>query len=252
VRIVFAFVCGLVLCIRATGQPLQTQPALEEAFPFVDLEKGVGVAYPVLLNPFTIVPTTAILRVCYVRPQSSDALVAQIRNEQNKDLAYSRTVVLPKGEAPVKAEVAAAARIATSTVWPTKATFQRAFSLMNAADMRLVFQNPQTNEFKDEIINLPEGLLLAEKPSGVTVLALELKRPAMGAGFSVGDELFKIGNYEVSGTLQGFVTAWRAATAAAEQRGETTVVYRVKRGAELMSLTLALPPSLKGSLLDMN
>lgn len=234
--------------------PLRTLPPISEVLPLEDTASGVKSVSPFLLNLQTIVPAQSILRVCYVRPQSNDPIVNEIRNEQNKGSAYGRTTELQNTEKPLPPQLLAALRIAQKTVWPHATNFRRAFEMMNAADMRIVFMPPPGTNFVDEIINLPEGLFLSEQGGVVTVLAVEQERSGDAAGFQAGDQIKKIDAQVVGATLADFIQAYRAAQAAAEQTTTRQLAFTVARPdqAEPLIRKITRPPTLKGSLLDLN
>lgn len=235
--------------------PLTTTPPLSQVFPMVETPAGVQMASPILLNLNTIIPAHATLRVCYIRPQPSDGSSRQILGAQSfEDGAMSRQTEARVKMTEASPEMKEAVRIATKTVWPVAVNFQHAFDLMSGGDMRVVYLDPKTGSFTDEIFNLPEGLLLTEQGGKVVVLAVEEKRSAQAAGILPGDQVLGIGGKKLDGTLQSFVDLYRAGESAAETSGDRKVVFLVQRTGEAAAreIRISRPPSLKGSLLDMN
>lgn len=250
------FLCGTV-ALQAQAIPFDTEPALPLAFPFDAKIDSVGVKYPVLISPTTVIPANATLRVFYVPPRVEDDRMRAIRSTSNQDAAYSRVVHLEEGDKLSPSEVARR-KISRETSWPSVTNFQLALNGLPADDMRFVFivpsatpEKPDDFKFYDEHVVFPDGLILGEINKAVTVIAVEKKSRSAAAGIKAGDVIVKVGDKPINGSLQVFQDAFYAAKKAAETALKTSYPIVVKSGDSAeRQVDVRMPPSISSSFLD--
>jgi hypothetical protein len=249
--------CGGCVSLHAQPFPFDTDPALPLAFPFDPKIDTVGIKFPVLISPTTIIPANATLRVFYIPPHVEDDSMRAIKTANNQDAAYSRVVHLDQSQKLSPSEIARQ-KISRGTAWPSVTNFQLALNSLPADDMRFVFivpaptaEKPEDFKFYDEHVVLPDGLFLGESNKTVLVLAVEKKSRGAQAGVKAGDVVVKVGDRATNGSLQAFSDAYFATRKAAETalRSGYAITVKSTDGPE-RELSVKLPPSINSSFLD--
>ena len=253
-----AFFCALFCLVPARGESLEVAPELAQALPWNDTPQGVKATVPFLLNPATIVPAGAALRIFYVRPSadSSDG-PKLISNDAPKEAAYSRqSGGSSEALSPVKKslnDVELAIRAAHQTVWPNIASFRAAFALLGSPDLRLVYQASGAADLADQPFNPVQGLILSEGGDhAVTVCGVVQGSNAARVGFAAGDRIDALNGAPLNGSLATFVGLYADAGVASTISKPKPYVFRVRHAGSETPVDLAIrpPPSLSGSLLD--
>ena len=232
---------------------LMMTPPLLEGLPISDSDQGVKVTTPFLLNPTTVVPAGAILRMLYVRPLMSDDKDAKLVGADPHQGAYSRqNTPSDGGGIYVSGEMLALLRTTRTTVWPTLAAFGAALNMINSSDLRVVYKLPGATDVTDEPINFVEGIVPAEKDGTVTVLALVKGSSSEGAGFQPGDRIDEFNGTALKGSLATFQKIYDDVHTNAKIGTQKPYVFVVRHADNEtpVTLTLAAPPTLGGSLLD--
>ena len=162
-------------------------------------------------------------------------------------------------------------KIDRTAVWTSCDAFREALSGCTGSDLRLVFSlpspivqdsepveegeedlleepRPQPRRIRDEPLDLPLGLLLAQRKGAPTVLAVEEGSAGEAAGLRARDRIVSLDGRPAPGSLAGFLALYRREKA----RGLQELTLGVERAGQLapLSLTVPLPPSLEGSILD--
>ncbi len=241
------------VCSHAADAPYVTEPQLAIALPLVQRGGNVGLDFPILINPNVAVPTNATLRVIYIQPRGDDQAIRKIRRKSDQEVAYSRKTGLEPTHEPIPIAQQAAQLIARETIWPKVGNFQLALTQLTSNDLHFVYWDPKTSTLVDEPIQFPDGLILGEKPQGVTVLAVEKGSAAAKAGIVAGDILLQWGQTSIDGRLANFTTAYYEARKQASLSTTDTLSVQVQRAGSSAPLTLQLrkPISLNASLLDL-
>jgi len=231
---------------------LMTTPPLLEGLPITDSDQGVKVTTPFLINPTTVVPAGTILRMLYVRPLMSDDKDARMVGGDPHQAAYSRQSQSSDGGIYVSSEMIALLKTTRTTVWPNIASFGAALNMINSNDLRLVYKLPGGTDITDEPINFVEGIVPAEKDGTVAVLAVVQGSSADGAGFKPGDRIDQFEGTALKGSLAAFQKIYDDVHMNAKIGLQKPYVFQVRHaGNETpVTITLAPPPTLGGSLLD--
>ncbi len=233
--------------------PLMMNPPLLEGLPITDTDQGVTVTLPFLLNPTTVVPAGTIVRMLYVRPLISNDKDTKLVTGPHQ-AAYSRQggSTSDGGGVYVSGEMLALLRTTRTTVWSTIAAFAAALDMINSNDLRLVYKTPGGTDIVDEPINFVEGLVPAERNGVVTVLALVKGSSSEGAGFAPGDRIDQFDGTPLQGSLATFQKIYDDVHTNAKIGTQKPYVFVVRHaGNETpVTLTVAAPPTLGGSLLD--
>jgi hypothetical protein len=244
------------LGVCAQTRPIDAEPPLSTAFPFVKKGDNVSLSYPVLVSSTTIVPANAILRVIYVPPVVGDDRLRAIRSTSNNDASWTRNNNLSPSDKLPPSEVARR-KISRETIWPSVTNFQLALASLNTDDIRIVYLVPGSSgdpsdfKFYDEHIALPDGLLLGEINQSVTVIAVEKNSGSSKADIKAGDIIVKAGDTPVNGSLATFLNAYHGVRHAAEVSLKTSFPLTVKSadGKERVA-AVNLPPTISGGFLD--
>lgn len=164
-------------------------------------------------------------------------------------------------------------RIDPKTVWTSCDAFREALAGWNGSELRLVFSlpgpktvlqeperededgdesseepRPQLRRVRDEPVQLPLGLLLAQRKGAPTVLAVEEASAGEQAGLRARDRILSLDGRPCPKSLSGFLALYRQEKALGHK--ELAMVLERAGAAAPLPCSVPLPPRLEGSILD--
>jgi hypothetical protein len=237
----FLAALALIAPLRAQDEPVHMKPEFPLIFPLVQNGNDVSVKYPVMINPTTVIKPGMVLRTLYVlsyqAPDGSSDLV--LAHKGNMEQSYSRDAPgLINQEGKLPPELAHEIDGYRRTVWQVPNNFVLAMAQYPTDTMHLIYSRTGTDRDKDmgdERFSFFDGLFVGAPDGKVTVIAVEKESKAELAGIKAGDEIVSVGGTPTQGSLLAFANY--------------PMIVRSGTG-EVRSVNIAMPPSLKGGLMD--
>jgi hypothetical protein len=248
-----------------TNTPYRTLPPLAEVLP-IDFKDGrvqTLRAFPANLEH--IVPTRSILRTFYARPNGlEEARVSDSGRSISDFKEYQRQT--RQTDSQIMREKSQWRKLATENVWDKPGLFRAAVETIDARPLRLVYLDPTLKKdlnasvpyeqvdlpegFCDEPFQLPEGLFLADGPSGVEVLAVEIDSPSARAGIRAGDLFRRIGDKEIK-SLAEWLKEFPVLKSQVKSSGHRQLPFALLRAGQEVVCGLPLQLALQGGILDL-
>lgn len=242
--------------LRAQNDPIKMTPELAYAFPVTKSgPHDVTVKFPILINPAVVIKPGMVLRVIYLPPeQIDDSADLVVAHKGNMEQAYSRSGAADdSGKAKMPTELAHALEGFRRTVWEVPLNFQLALAQFPTDQMHMIYSpTGKSQDLVDQKFSFFEGLFIGLPDGKVTVLAVENKSKADMSGFKAGDQIIAIGGVPIPNDLDAFSKAFSAAKEEAKESHASSFAFTVRSSgkSETHPLNLALPPTIKSSLMD--
>jgi len=249
-----SLILSFVVPLRAQNEPIKMTPELAFTFPVTKVGHDVTVKYSVLINPSTVITPGMILRVLYLPPiptqDSSDLVLA---HKGNMEKSFSRDTLNPDEQSKMPPELAHALEGFRRTVWEAPINFQLALAQFPTDDMHLIYSPKGTSQdLSDQKFSFFDGLFIGLPEGKVTVLAVEKKSRTDEAGIKASDEIVAVGGIPIPNDLDAFASAYATAKKTAKESNATTFSLTVRSPdkPETHTLNVAMPPTIKSSLMD--
>lgn len=241
--------------LRGQDEPVHMRPEFPLIFPLAQNGNDVTVKFPVLINPTTVLKPGMVLRTLYVLSRdsqnSSNDLV--LAHKGDMDEAYSRP---PPGsnEGPrMPPELAHEIEGYRRTVWQVSNNFVLAMAQYPTDVMHLIYSpTGKDQDLADERFSFFDGLFVGLPNGKVTVIAVEKESKAEKAGIKAGDEIVSVGGVSTQNNLSTFAAAYASAKKTATDNEVSTypMTIRPGGGGEARQVSIAMPPTIKGGLMD--
>jgi hypothetical protein len=189
--------------------------------------------------------------------------ILSTRNEGSSDLvlahkgtmeqSYSRPGASGGDEAKLPPEVAHEIEGYRRTVWQVSNNFVLAMAQYPTNAMHLIYSPTGKNQdLDDERFGFLDGLLVGLPNGKVTVLAVEKESKAEQAGIKAGDEIVAVGGVPTQNDLAVFAAAYASAKKIAKESevDNYPVTLRSEGNAEPRTVNIAMPPKIKGGLME--
>lgn len=233
--------------------PVKMTPELALTFPVTQSGHDVTVKYPVIVNPTTILKPGMVLRVLYILSNNSDSTTDLVlAHKGNMEQSYSRETTSPE-QSKMPPELAHEIEGYRRTVWQVPNNFILAMAQYPTDFMHLIYSPTGSDrDMTDEKFSFFEGLLIGLPDGKVTVLAVENGSKADKAGIKAGDEIVAVGGASPRNDLVLFATAWANAkkTAKYNNAPSFSMTLRSEGKTDTHAVTIAMPPTIKSSLMD--
>jgi len=246
---------ALLAPLRAQeDEPVHMRPEFPLIFPLAQNGKDVTVKFPVLINPTTVLKPGMVLRTLYVLSRdsanSSDLVLA---HKGTMEEAYSRPASSSSDQPKLPPAVAHEMEGYRRTVWEVPNNFVLAMAQYPTIGMHLIYSPTGKNQdLHDERFSFFDGLLVGLPNGKVTVLAVEKESNAEQAGIKAGDEIVSVGGAPAQNDLATFATAYASAKKIAKENEVASypVTLRSEGSAEARTVNIAMPPKIKGGLME--
>lgn len=272
-------ILGIGSGLRAQEEQLTLEPPLSQAFPVIIQPDGARVPYPILVNDHTILKPDEVLRFVYIDPNAgvrrgSGGGGVGFDDDSSGPVAHSH--IGPAGtlaQDPGKGVGGGAGAWGSNggdpdagvfddtnrkddaktkkselqtEVWLQKDLFAEAFDHATETGTTLVYLSPAQKHPTTAILDLPEGMLLAEVGGHVRVLGLSPQSRAYAGGVRAGDEIRSLGGSDSLATLNDFVRAFTATKRQPRLSGNPTYPMEIWRPSEgqLLPIQVGAPPSI--------
>jgi predicted metalloprotease with PDZ domain len=139
------------------------------------------------------------------------------------------------------------------TIWQVPNNFVLAMAQYPTDSMHLIYSPTGKNQDLDDArFSFFDGLLVGLPNGKVTVLAVEKESNAEKAGIKAGDEIVSVGGISTQNDLATFAGAYASAkkTAKENEVAGYPVALRCESNAETRTVNIALPPKIKGGLMN--
>jgi len=256
---IFFFYGILALMIPLWGQaaddgPIKMTPEFALTFPVTQNGKDVTVKYPVLVNPTTILKPGMVLRVLYILANNTDGSSdLALAHKGNMEQSYSRDTPSSDGQAKMPSELAHELEGYRRTIWQVTQNFVMAMAQYPTDAMHLIYSpTGKGQDMVDERFSFFDGLLVGLPEGKVTVLAVENGSKADKAGIKAGDEIVAVDGASPKNDLATFATVWATAKKTAKYNNAPgfPVTIRAPGQTETHTTSVAMPPTIKSSLMD--
>jgi hypothetical protein len=245
---------ALLAPLRAQDEPVHMRPEFPLVFPLAQNGNDVTVKYPVLINTTTILKPGMVLRTLYVLStdaQGSTDLV--LAHKGDMEQAYSRAPAGSGNQGKLPPEMAHEIEGYRRTVWQVPNNFVLAMAQYPTDSMHLIFSpTGKDQDLSDERFYFFDGLFVGLPNGKVTVVAVEKESKADAAGIKAGDEIVSVGGIPTQDNLHVFAGAYGTAKKTATDNEVSSYPMTVRPGGsgEPQQMNIAMPPSLKGGLMD--
>jgi len=247
-------ILSLTPLLHAQDDPVKMEPEFAFAFPTIKVGHDVTVKYPIMINPATIVKPGMILRVIYLPPMpTDDSMDLVLAHKGNMERSYSRDTMSAEDQAKMSPELAHAIEGFRRTVWEAPIDFQLAIAQYPTDTMHIIYSPKGNNQdLSDQKFSFFEGLFIGQPDGKVTVLAVEKKSRADKAGFKANDEIVAVGGIPTQNDLAIFASAYATTKKNAKESNASNfpITIRSPGQSETRTLNLAMPPTIKSSLMD--
>jgi membrane-associated protease RseP (regulator of RpoE activity) len=246
---------AIIAPLRGQDEPIHMTPEFPLIFPLVQNGRNVTVKFPVLINPTAVLKPGMVLRVMYILNSvnadgSSDLVLA---HKGDMDEAYSRSSSSGSDDPKMPPEIAHEIEGYRRTVWEVSNNFVLAMAQYPTVAMHLIYSPTGKNrDLDDERFSFFDGLLVGLPNGKVTVLAVEKESKAEKAGIKAGDEIVSVGGISTQNDLSVFAAAYANAKKIATENEVPTypMTIRSADGADARQVNIAMPPKIKGGLMD--
>jgi hypothetical protein len=251
----FLVILAILAPLRGQDEPVHMRPEFPLIFPLDQNGKDVTVKFPVLINPTTVLKPGMVLRVMYILSNStegsSDLVLA---HKGNMEQAYARDpAAATRKESNIPPEVAHEIEGYRRTIWQVSNNFILAMAQYPTDVMHLIYSPTGKNQdLHDERFSFFDGLMVGLPNGKVTVLAVEKDSNTEHAGIKAGDEIVSVGGASTPNDLTAFASAYSAAKKTATENEVSTYAMTIRSpgGAEARQVNIAMPPKLKGGLME--
>lgn len=256
IRFGILLLIGVILVpLRAQDAPVKMTPEFCFTFPLTNNGKDVTVKFPVLVNPATIIKPGMVLRTLYVLSSynengSSDLVLA---HKGNMEQAFSRSTLNSNEQSKMPPELAHELEGYRRTVWEVSNNFVLAMAQYPTDAMHLIYSpTGKGQDIDDERFSFFDGLLIGLPGGRVTVLAVENESKADKAGIKAGDEIVAVGGASTQNDLATFSAVYATAKKVAKDNEVSSfpVTLRSEGKSETRTVNIAMPPRIKGGLMD--
>jgi hypothetical protein len=250
------FLVALVILgpLRGQDEPVHMRPEFPLIFPLAQSGKDVTVKFPVLINPTTVLKPGMVLRTMYVLTQDSqNASDLVLAHKGTMEEAYSRPSSTDSNQTKLPPEVAHEIEGYRRTVWQVSNNFILAMAQYPTDAMHLIYApTGKDQDLADERFSFFDGMLVGLPNGQVTVLAVERESKAEKAGIKAGDEIVSVGGASTQNDLNTFAAAYASAkkTATDNEVSSYPMTIRPGGGGETRPVNIAMPPTIKGGLMD--
>lgn len=229
-------------------------PEFPLIFPLAKAGRDVTVKFPVLINPAVVLKPGMVLRTLYILNYKQDGSSnLALAHKGNMEQSYSRDTATPDGQAKMPPELAHEIEGYRRTIWEVPNNFVMAMAQYPTDTMHLIYSPTGKNQdLADERFSFFDGLLVGLPEGKVTVLAVEKESKAELAGIKAGDEIVAVGGASTQNDLSAFAAAYAAAKKHAKdyEVASYPMTLRPEGKAETRTVAIAMPPNLKGGLMD--
>ncbi len=254
-------ICLLALVLAALaplrGQddaPVKMTPEFCFTMPLAQKGSDVTVKYPVLMNPSTILKPGMKLRVLYMlSTRDSDPTDLALAHSGDAAAAYARDPASSTdGKSNLPPEIAHEIEGYRRTIWEVSQNFVMAMAQYPTDSMHLIYEPTSDNRrLDDEIFSFFDGMFVGLPDGKVTVLAVENESKADEAGVKAGDEIVAVGGIPTRNDLSTFANAYAATKHDATVNEVATYSITIRSGGkDARTINIAMPPSLKGGLMN--
>ena len=245
---------ALIVPLHGQDQPVHMKPEFALTFPLAQNGNDVTVKYPVLINPATVIKPGTVLRTLYVLSvdaQNPTDLV--LAHQGTQDEAYSRPPPGSSDQPKLPPEVAHEIEGYRRTVWQVPNNFVLAMAQLPTDSMHVIYSpTGKDKDLYDERFSFFDGLFVGLPDGKVTVLAVEKDSKAEHAGIKAGDEIVSVGGAPTQNDLAIFAADYAAAKKTAKENEVSTYPMTIRPGGsgEARQVNIAMPPTIKGGLMD--
>jgi hypothetical protein len=250
----FLVILAILAPLRGQDEPVHMRPEFPLIFPLAQNGNDVTVKFPVLINPTTVLKPGMVLRTMYILSTnaegSSDLALA---HKGNMEQAFSRPASSSSDQPKLPPELAHEIEGYRRTIWQVPNNFVLAMAQYPTDSMHLIYSPTGKNQDLDDArFSFFDGLLVGLPNGKVTVLAVEKESKAEKAGIKAGDEIVSVGGASTQNDLTAFAAAYAAAkkTAKENEVDSYPVTLRSEGKTETQTVNIALPPKIKGGLMD--
>jgi hypothetical protein len=253
-------VLGLLAQARGQEEKLVLNPPLGQIFPLEAGPGGVRLKVPVLLNERTILRPDVVLRFIYIDPNAglhargggsddggpmpfhhhSDGVL-----ESNPHGPQVDPNAFPQGGDSTSAPSRGSTGEISTEKWNEAGPYRDALNQAAVMGTTVVYSVPGKQKPQSTVIDLPDGMLLAEVGNHVQVLGLTGDSTAFQGGVRPGDEIRSFQGNQPVASLKDFLQAYFAVKEAARKNNQPYSI-EVWRPSESRQLTIQIgaPPNL--------
>ncbi len=242
----FQLCFALLLCVASALQALETKPPLSFAFPMEERGGRVVTTMPVLASHHDIIPAGAHLHTVYISPAEHEPdanILSLLQKDSRREAAYTRKPQHVDKKSPAQHQYEKSLEAMRRQRWQKIQLFQLAFANLAHKTMRITYTPAGDRKPSESVLDLPNGLLLAEKAGSVVILAVEVGSRAEQAGVKAGEIIRSLNGVPI-GSLSAFSKAWSG-------QSKSNQFSLLKSGGTVHSVTLHSPVSLNTSVFDM-
>jgi len=250
----FLILLTIIAPLRGQDEPIHMRPEFPLIFPLTQSGKDVTVKFPVLINPTTVLKPGMVLRTLYILSTnvegSTDLVLA---HKGNAEQAYSRQSPTDSDKPKLPPALAHEIEGYRRTVWQVPNNFVLAMAQYPTDVMHLIYSPTGKNQdLNDERFNFFDGLMVGLPNGKVTVLAVEKESKAEKAGIKAGDEVVSVGGISTQNDLSTFAGAYASAKKSATDNEVESypMSIRSEGSTETRTVNIAMPPKIKGGLMD--
>jgi membrane-associated protease RseP (regulator of RpoE activity) len=230
-------------------------PDFALTFPVAQDGAAVTLKYPVLINPTTVLKPGMVLRTLYVLSyDAGGATDLALAHHGSMEEAYSRPLPGSSNHPDLPPALTHEIEGYRRTVWQVANNFVLAMAQLPTDNMHLIYSTTgRDQDLRDERFSFFDGLFVGQPNGGkVTVVAVEKESKAEAAGLKAGDEILSIGGIPTQDSLTTFAGAYATAkkTATDYEAASYSLTIRPGGTGEPRQVNIAMPPSLKGGLMD--
>ncbi len=230
------------------------EPEFCFTFPLAQKGTDVTVKYPLLINPTTVLKPGMVLRTMYVLSIHTEGPTdLAVAHHGNMEQSFSRSTTESADTDKMPPELAHEIEGYRRTVWQVSNNFVLAMAQYPTDAMHLMYSPTGKNQdVTDARFSFFDGMMIGLPNGKVTVLAVEKDSKADVAGIKAGDEISEVGGISTKNDLEAFAAAYEAAKTTARENEVSSfpVTIRSEGKPEARSVNVAMPPTLKGNLLD--
>jgi len=245
---------GFLAPLRGQDEPIHMRPEFPLIFPLTLNGHDVTVKFPVLINPTTVLKPGMVLRTIYVLSTntegSSDLVLA---HKGTMEQSYARNAFGANEDGKLPPEVAHELEGYRRTVWEVPNNFILAMAQYPTDAMHLIYSPTGKNQdLSDERFSFFDGLFVGLPNGKVTVVAVEKESKAELAGIKAGDEIVSVGGISTRNDLGAFAGAYASAkkNATDDEVDTYPMIVRSEGKSETRTVDIAMPPKIKGGLMD--
>jgi hypothetical protein len=199
---------------------------------------------PVLVSHEETIPAGSHLHNIYIIPDIDEPdanILSLLQKDTRREAAYTRKPQHVNKQSSALHYYEKSLESMRSQRWKKIQLFQLAFANLAHKSMHIVYTAPGDRRVSESVIDLPNGLLIAEKGQALVILAVQVGSRAEQAGITSGDIIRSVNNITTS-TLASVSKAWN---------GQSNQFSLQKAGGASRLITLKPPVSMNTSVFDM-